>query len=230
MEHELFGLIKEYLESLEFTVKAEVNDVDIVGVKDDLLVLVEMKTSLNIPLIAQGIKRNKLSEVVYLAIPKPSLKVLRSKLFKDKCLVVKHLGLGLMFVDVKNDTCEVLFDPSTRAIRKTKKKRAKLLREFSLRKTAHNTGGVSRRKIITAYRELALLALDFLKDGEKTTKEMREYTKGKKVTDILQKNYYGWFERVSRGRYQMTDKGEAALKEYDHVIAEIKENERLNSD
>ncbi|MEC0171725.1 DUF2161 family putative PD-(D/E)XK-type phosphodiesterase, partial [Paenibacillus graminis] len=37
---------------------------------------------------------------------------------------------------------------------------------------------------------------------------------------FLQKNYYGWFFRVGRGRYTLTAAGTAALIEY-AAIAEI---------
>jgi hypothetical protein len=35
---------------------------------------------------------------------------------------------------------------------------------------------------------------------------------------ILQKNYYGWFERLSRGRYVLTIKGVQALTEHAHML------------
>ena len=38
------------------------------------------------------------------------------------------------------------------------------------------------------------------------------------VASMLQANYYGWFERVSRGRYTLTASGKQALIEYAHVI------------
>jgi hypothetical protein len=229
MEKEMFLIIKQYLESLEFTVKAEVNDVDIMAVKDETVLLVEMKSSLNTTLMAQGIKRNKISDTVYLAIPRPSIKVIRSKLFKDKCLILRHLELGLVLVDVKKEQVDVILDPSNYHVKRQKKKRAKLLKEFQMRKTASNIGGVNQTKIVTAYRELALLALDYMKDQERTTKELREYTKRKKIVDILQKNYYGWFERVDRGVYKITVEGQNALHTYDHILRELKDLQQKES-
>jgi hypothetical protein len=223
MEKEMFLIIKEYLEALGFSVKAEVKDVDIMAVREDTILLVEMKNSFNTTLMAQGIKRNKISEIVYLAIPRPSTKVLRSKLFKDKCLILRHLELGLLLVDAKKEEVEVILDPVQYQVRKNKKKRKQLLKEFQTRKTAYNVGGVNKTKIVTAYRELALLALLYMKDQERSTKELREYTKRKKIVDILQKNYYGWFERVERGVYKITDKGQAALKTYEHILIELKQ-------
>jgi len=222
MERDMYIIIKQYLESFDFTVKAEVNDIDIMAVKNEDIILIEMKTQLNTNLMAQGIKRSALNDSVYLAIPRPSSKVIRSTLFKDKCLILKHLGLGLLLVDVKKNEVEVFLDVKDGQVRKRKKKRKALLKEFALRKTAHNVGGVSKTKIVTAYKELALLALDFMRDGEKSTKELRDYTKRKKVVDILQKNYYGWFVRVSRGVYDLTDAGRNALNEYAEVMKELR--------
>jgi len=225
MEHHMYPVLKQYFEDLDFTVKAEVKDIDLVAKKEDLLLLVELKESLNTSLMAQGIKRSSLGELVYLAIPRPSKKVLRSKNFKDKCLILKHLELGLLLVDIRENKVEVLLDPKHHQVRKQKKKKQALLKEFSLRKTQLNTGGVSKQKIITAYKELALETLYLLKDGPKTTKELRVKTKRKKVVSILQKNYYGWFERVSRGLYQITDLGMQALLDYDQVLKELLKEE-----
>jgi len=227
VERDMFLIIKKYLESQGFIVKAEVKDIDIMAVKEDFVLLVEMKMQLNTNLMAQGIKRSTLNDLVYLAIPRPSSKVLKSKLFKDKCLILKHLALGLLLVDMKKETLEVLLDPKDPQVRKKKKKRNALLKEFHLRKTAYNVGGVSKTKIVTAYKELALIALDFMSESEKTTKELRQYTMNTKIVDLMQKNYYGWFVRVSRGVYDITDEGRKALLTYDEIIKDLRKSHLL---
>jgi hypothetical protein len=40
--------------------------------------------------------------------------------------------------------------------------------------------------------------------------------------DILQKNYYGWFKRLRRGIYGITDEGEKALETYEDIINTLK--------
>lgn len=222
MEKTMYPLLKIYLESFDFTVKAEVNDIDIMALKDDLIILVEMKTTLSTTLMAQGVKRHALSDHVYCAIPKPSHSVRKSKVFKDKLLLLKHLELGLLFVDVDNDSVETILDPKTYNPRRKKKQRRALLKEFENRKTTYNVGGSTQTKIITAYRELALLALDYVKDEPQSTKALRDYTDNKKVVSILQKNYYGWFTRVSHGVYGITEQGKLALIQYKDVINELK--------
>lgn len=224
MEKDQYPILKNHLESLGYAVRAEINDVDLMALKDDRVVLIEMKTTLNIPLIAQGIRRDALGDAVYLSIPKPTDKVLKSQLFKDKCLLLKHLGLGLMLVDMKYETLNILFDAGPRTVKRRHRKRARLKDEFNARLSDYNIGGSHRTKIITAYRELALLALDFMKDHPQSTKALRAYTNRKKVVDILQKNHYGWFRRVSRGVYEITDTGREALKTYSQVIATLKAN------
>jgi|AntRauTorcE11897_2_1112592.scaffolds.fasta_scaffold05042_1 hypothetical protein len=222
MERDMYPILKKYFESLGYTVKAEVNDIDIMALKDDVVILVEMKTSLNTQLIAQGIKRRSLGDLVYLSILKPSDKVLKSNHFKDKCLILNTLELGLMLVDKKYQIVDVYMDPTHHPVRQRTKKKNALLKEFNERKTSFNIGGANKRKIITAYRELALLALYYIKDSPKSTKELRAYTQRTKVVDILQKNYYGWFKRLRRGIYGITDEGEKALETYEDIINTLK--------
>lgn len=222
MEKDLFPVVKDYLVDLEFEVKAEVGNIDIVGKRDDLIIAVEMKENLNTKLMYQGLKRNHITDYVYLAIPRPTTRVLKSKMFHEKMTIIRHLELGLILVDVDSHTVEVLLDPLHYHFKQNKKKRRKLLREFSLRQTSLNIGGVTKTKIITAYRELALMICLCLKEGPQSTKVIREYTQRQKTTSVLQKNYYGWFVRVERGVYKLTDLGEQALIDYEQVLMEMK--------
>lgn len=221
----MYPVIESYLTNLGFKVQAEVNDVDIMAVKEDVIILIEMKTILSTTLIAQGLKRSTLGDIVYLAIPKPTKKVLHSALFKDKCFILKHVHLGLLLVDTKQANLEVYLDPFSYTPRTQMKQKKKLLKEFTQRKVNYNIGGITKTKILTSYRELALLTLYFLQNEPKTTKEIRAFVKNNKVMSLLQKNYYGWFERKSRGVYTLTPQGTSALQEYKDVLSElIKEN------
>ena len=38
--------------------------------------------------------------------------------------------------------------------------------------------------------------------------------------ETLRSNYYGWFDRIERGKYKLRPEGAAALTEYGDVIAE----------
>ncbi len=223
MEKEMFPIIKAYLVKHGYDVKAEVMHADIVAKKDQDVIIIEMKTSFTISLIYQGLKREHLSDNVYLAIPRPSSKVLKSDNFHEKKSITRRLELGLILVDMTHETLDVLFDPAPYHFKKQHQKKERLLKEFNMRKTSLNTGGVTKTKIITAYKELTLLIAEELKDGPRTTAYLKEALKENKVTSVLQKNYEGWFERIRRGVYHLTDKGEQALKDYQTVIAEMKE-------
>lgn len=222
MEKDLYPILKAYLINLGFEVKAELQNIDIVGKMDDLFIAVEMKEKLSTRLMYQGLKRNHITDYVYLAIPRPTSRVLKSKMFHEKKTIIRHLELGLILVDVDKESVEVLLDPLHYNFKRNKKKRRQLLKEFSLRQTSLNVGGVTKTKIITAYRELALQIALFLKDEPKSTKEIRDYTNRKKSTNILQKNFYGWFKRIERGVYTLTVIGRKALIDYEEVLDEIK--------
>lgn len=221
MEKEMYPIIKTYLEGLGFKVQAEVNDVDIMAMKEDLVYLIEMKTDLSHTLIAQGLKRKSIGDIVYLAIPHPTKKVLRSSLFKDKCFILKNLELGLLLVDIHQGILEVYLDPTSYKQKVKSKQKKKLLKEFGQRKMNYNVGGVTKTKILTSYRELALLTLYFLKEEAKSTKEIKGFVGNDKVLSLLQKNYYGWFVRKSRGVYETSHLGIQALSKYKTILDEL---------
>lgn len=222
----MFQTVKEHLQGLGFDVKAEVLNTDITAKKDDFLLVVELKTSLNIKLLYQGCMGQKLSDYVYIAIPKPTSKIRYSKSFKEKVHLCKRLGLGLMLVDTSNHTVETHIDSIEMSLRRNKRKRVKLLREFENRVTSHNVGGVTKTKIITSYRERALLIAYYLQEEPRAIKELKSLTNDCKCATILQKNYYHWFDRVERGIYALNQKGIKGLEKYKQVTEEILEKNK----
>ncbi len=221
-ESDMYQPIKTLFEQLGFEVKAEVKDVDVTAVKDNDVVLIEMKNALNIKLLYQACQRQRISEYVYIAIPKPTSKIIRSKGFKEKMYLVKRLHLGLIFV---GNEATIEFDPKefdmTMSKRRAKKKKELHLREFSNRFLTSNIGGVTKTKIMTAYKQQTLLIASELFEP-KSTKELRSIYGFDKTSSILQKNYYMWFERVDRGVYQLTEKGRKEVSEYNEYIDEMK--------
>jgi len=218
----MFPIIKKQLVSMGFNVQGEVENIDLMAVKDNKTLLIEMKNTLSLSLIYQGIERQKISHYVYLAIPKPTHKSLNSKTFKEKKAIIKRLGLGLIMVDYDLDQLVFLIDPNTDTFLTDKKTKKKVNKEFLLRQTALNEGGVTRTKIITVYRELALKIAYFLKDEQKPLKDIVHFTGEMKTTRILIDNHYGWFTRVKRGVYTLSDKGHIALKDYASVVEALK--------
>ena len=221
LEKDMYLSIKNHLVKLGFEVKAEVLDTDITALKEDLVIIIEMKKTLNTTLIFQGTKGQRISDYVYLAIVKPTNKILRSKRFREKLHIVRKLQLGLIFVNLNKNVVEIHLDPMSYTMKKNKIKKRKLLKEFSQRYTAFNTGGVTNTKIITAYRERALMIAYHLQDGPLPVKEIKLLTNDFKCGAILQKNYYHWFNRIDRGVYILNDLGIKELSDYSYVIEEI---------
>ena len=109
---------------------------------------------------------------------------------------------------VRNDRVTPALDPQPYVPRKNTKKTARMLKEFSERVGDPNTGGVTRTKIMTAYRQDALRLLHALfQNPRPAPKALRETTGIELAAAILQDNHYGWFERVSRGIYDLSPKG-----------------------
>ena len=93
-----------------------------------------------------------------------------------------------------------------------------------------NTGGVHRTKLITGYREDALLVLDALMElgGKAPTKQIRELSRVEKTTSILYDNYYGWFEHEKKGVYSVREAGLHALEEFEETLAILKKQNKKN--
>jgi hypothetical protein len=224
-ETELYAPIKTYLERLGYEVKSEVNGCDIVAVRKDdpVPLIVEMKRVFNLSLLYQGIRRLQLSDHVYLAVERNRKKRgAQSQQWEDIALLCRMLGLGLLtvtFYKTKPPVIDIVCEPGSYAPRPSPRRMRRLLYEFNERSGDFNTGGSTRRKIVTSYREKALhCAVMLQRYGPLSPRKLRELTGVARVADMLQKNYYGWFERIERGIYRLTAAGEAALAEYSDVI------------
>ena len=73
-ETDLAGPLYGRLAELGYTVRSEVKDCDIAAVKGDELLIIEVKKTLNLPLLVQAVRRQRLTDIVYVAIPRPSNK------------------------------------------------------------------------------------------------------------------------------------------------------------
>ena len=133
----------------------------------------------------------------------------------------RRLGLGLLTVRFGRSTprVDVICDPAPYKPRPVPGKRRPLLGEFQRRSGDHNTGGSAGGPRVTAYREDALRLADELgRRGPLRVKDLREVTGCEKAGDILGKDFYGWFERVSYGVYALTPKGQEALVAFAGVV------------
>lgn len=220
-ETELYAPVKQFLTGLGFEVRGEVHECDLVGVRGDDLVVVELKTNFNLTLVLQGIDRQRLSENVYLAVETPRQ---ARGLWQSQVHLCRRLGFGLLTVSFGGRTprVQVVCDPSPAPPRRDSRRRVALLQEFSRRSADHNAGGSSRRPLVTAYREEALRVARLIRErGPSALQTLRAATGNEKIHVLLQQDYYGWFQRVERGVYALTPKGEGALERYADIVAQL---------
>lgn len=226
MEKDLFHPIKTYFESYGYTCDGEVRDIDLYMEKDGQSIAVELKQTLDFKSVQQAALRQKLTDFVYIGIFMP--KDLHSRSFQDKLYILKRLGIGLIVVSKRSKSIEIVSEPvvselSTYQSRNKGKKKA-LSEEFQKRRTKSNTGGIHGTKLITSYREDALLVLDALLElgGEASTREIHTLSGVANSTKILYYNHYGWFAGVGTGRYRVTEAGCQAVEDFEEAIYLLK--------
>jgi hypothetical protein len=205
-ETDLYAPVKTLLETQGYIVKGEVVGCDDVGIRgDEPPVVVELKRAFGLGLVLQGIDRLAMTDTVYLAIgARPQRPAGVRKL-------LRRLGLGL--IQVTEDRATVVLDPVPYRPRKVKARTTRLVAEHRRRLGVPTVGGSVRRPIMTAYRQEALRCAARLEAGPTTVRGIRAGGDVPNVGRILQSNYYGWFERVERGVYQLTARGQGALDE-----------------
>jgi hypothetical protein len=223
-EVDLYKPIQTYFVNLGYEVYGEVNHCDLTAVKGDELIIVELKLNLTIQLLIQATKRQRLSEQVYIAIPKPKYNLF-SKKWKDICYLIRRLELGLIIVSFDNHGAqmEVKITPSSfdriKSMQRSKKKRETLLSEINGRHDDYNVGGSHKTKIMTAYKESCIhIACCLEQLGPLSPKALRQLGTGKKTQSILNKNYYGWYERIERGTYVISEAGKKELKTHPQIV------------
>ncbi|MEK3990760.1 DUF2161 domain-containing phosphodiesterase [Robertmurraya sp. FSL R5-0851] len=236
-EVDLYKPIQKFFSKLGYEVQGEVHHCDVVALKNDELIVVELKLSLTVDLLMQATKRQKLTDQVYIAIPKPKYKM-NSKKWHDLCHLLKRLELGLIVVSFlkSGPKMEICFSPQPFNKQRNKnyhvRKRKKLIEEMMGRNVNYNVGGSSKTKIMTAYKENCIQIASLLeRNGPMTPRALRQQGTGEKTLSILSKNYYGWFEKVNRGVYTISDVGKKELGNFPEVVnhflvAEAKHNEK----
>lgn len=218
-ESDLYPPIKHFLEAQGFAVRGEVGECDLIAIRENEMIVVELKPAFNLALLLQGVDRQRMADQVYLAVQAP--KSARGR-WRDQLGLCRRLGLGLLTVRFggRRARVEVQCEPEPYVPRRDLKKRNRLLREFQGRSGDHNPGGSTRKGLVTAYREQALRAARFLQaHGPSSPRSLRSGTGNEKAHQLLYRNVYGWFERVSRGLYGLTESGERALEQYQDVLA-----------
>lgn len=227
LERDLYGPVRDYLQSLGYEVKGEVRNCDVTALRDGELIVVELKRGFTLELIYQAVDRQRIADGVYVAVPLPQRGYLAPHI-RDMESLCRRLELGLIFVGFSSKgvpQLDVAVHPKEASRPRTnQKRRLAVLREHAQRSNNANSGGVARTKILTAYKEQALLAARILRDGGPLSVDGVKKAGGPpNAASILGRNVLGWFEREEvpggkRYRYSVSAKGLEALEIYGGLL------------
>ena len=212
METALYLPVKRFLEKLGFTVKGEIGGCDLVALSGDeppVVVIGELKLSFNLELVLQAVDRAAASDEVWLAARFSDRGKGRESdaRYRNLC---RRLGFGMLAV-TKSGAVEVIVSPTT-VPRRDPKRRSRLITEHRKRQGDPALGGSTRAPIMTAYRQQALACASALLHGPRKVRDLKPAIPD--APKILLHNVYGWFDRVERGIYGLTDSGRAALQRW----------------
>ncbi|MFL5267053.1 MAG: DUF2161 family putative PD-(D/E)XK-type phosphodiesterase [Stellaceae bacterium] len=223
LEAALYLPVKQFLERRGYEVKGEVRGCDIVARRgDEPPVIVELKLRFSLALVLQGINRLALTERVYLAVPRPDRRARGGPIAPERPEIRKlcrRLGLGLMLVGLSRKTVEILEEPLPYRPRQAKSRALRLMDEFSRRIGDANVGGAVGVPLVTSYRQDALRCARALAlYGPMRLNALRATAGVPRAARILQRDVYGWFDRIERGIYRLTPAGDQALCRFADAI------------
>ncbi|MCJ7749536.1 MAG: DUF2161 family putative PD-(D/E)XK-type phosphodiesterase [Armatimonadetes bacterium] len=223
-EADLYEPIARYLDGLGYTVRGEVMDCDVTATRGDDLVVIEMKRTFCTALLVQATKRQRITDSVYIALPRPK----QTPHWRGIRRLLRRLELGLIFVSFgrrRKPRVEVVFHPIPHQRQKRKAAKRAVLTEMEGRSGDFNCGGSTRRKILTAYRENAIEIACYLDAmGPMSPRQLRDLGTGAKTLSILYSNFYGWFERVDRGVYALRARGREEMGEFGKLANQYRED------
>lgn len=216
-ETDLYLPVKRLLEGQGYVVKGEVGAADVVALRagDDEPVIVELKAGFSLSLFHQAIERQALTDAVYVAVPRGSGRASLKALVENRKLC-RRLGLGLITVKLSDGFVEIHCDPEPYRPRQSKPRKARLLKEFARLVGDPNTGGTTRRNLVTAYRQEALKCLRLVSaQGPTKASAVARATGVPHARRLMADNHYGWFERgPATGVYGPSPKGMVAVTDY----------------
>lgn len=218
-ESDLYAPVKAHFEQLGFTVKGEIGAADLVAMRgDEDPVVVELKSAFSLTLLHQAVARLAVTDRVYVCVPDTGKRA-RGKALRANVTLCRRIGVGVLTVRLSDGHVTHVSDPGPYAARKSKKRQAALLREFSRRIGDPNAGGATRHGIVTSYRQDALRCAAYLAEyGAAKGAAVARDTGVERATTIMADNHYGWFERVSRGVYRLGEGGAQGLKDWGESI------------
>jgi hypothetical protein len=217
LESTLYLPVKRFLERLGFEVKGEVCGCDLVAVRDGeppVLVIGELKLTLTLELILQAVDRTAACDEVWLAV-RASRRGRGREHDPRARKLCRYLGFGLLCVSTRGRV-DVLVEPVPWRPRRDGKRRSRIVEEHRRRHGDPIAGGSTRQPIMTAYRQQALACAAALAQGAARPRDLKPAVPD--APKILLRNVYGWFVRVERGIYALSDSGMAALVRWGEQI------------
>ena len=210
MESTLYPPVKRFLEKLGFEVKGEVCGCDLValdGREPAAVVIGELKLSFTLDLVLQAVDRTAACDEVWLAVRASQRGRGREHDPRVRKLC-RMLGLGLLCVSARGKV-DVLVEPVPWRPRRDTRRRSRIVEEHRRRHGDPAMGGSTRQPIMTAYRQQALACAAALSQAPRRPRDLKNDLPD--AAKILLCNVYGWFVRVERGLYALSDSGRAAL-------------------
>ncbi|MGE7371259.1 DUF2161 domain-containing phosphodiesterase [Neorhizobium sp. NPDC001467] len=219
METALYLPVKTFLEAAGYTVKGEIGGCDLVGLKGEgtkdgdsaVVVVCELKLTFNLELLLQAVDRASVSDEVWIAARVSAKGRGREsdRRYRDLC---RRLGIGMLGVS-DSGAVSVIVSSVSPMPRTNPKRRTRLVSEHRRRTGDPALGGSTKVPILTAYRQQALAIASALAEGPLRPRDLKDTAANAGST--LRNNYYGWFEKVEKGVYALTDIGREALKRWD---------------
>ena len=209
-ETNLYQPIKDFLYQLGFEAKGEVCGCDVVALNNGepvALIICELKLSFSLELILQAVDRSTACDEIWIAVQAKKNGRGRESDPRAKKLC-RYLGFGLLRVDPSNSV-EVIVKPQPWKPRRDTKLRSRILEEYNKRQGDPSVGGSTRKPIMTAYRQQAILCARTIDQGVTKLSELKKTVPD--AAKILQRNVYGWFNRRERGHYVLSDSGKLAI-------------------
>ena len=179
--------------------------VGLAGEGPPVVVIAELKATFNLELLLQAVDRARAGDEIWLAARLARKGRHGDRRFRDLC---RRLGFGMLGVG-DDGRVELLLSPAALPPRRDAKRRSRLVEEHRRRRGDPHPGGGSGVAIMTAYRQRALACAHRMAEGPQRPRDLRPLAPD--AGQILLGNVYGWFAPVSRGVYELTAAGRAAL-------------------
>ena len=213
METSLYPPVKRFLQGLGFEVKGEICGCDVVALEHGepaAVVIAELKLTFTLDLLLQAADRIAVCDEVWLAI-RASRRGRGREADPRARKLCRLLGFGLLVVAATGKV-DLLVEPSPWRPRRDAKRRSRIVDEHRRRQGDPAAGGSTRQPIMTAYRQQALACAAMLAEAPARPRDLARGAPD--APKILQRNVYGWFVRLERGIYALTEAGHAALVKF----------------